>query len=140
MSEGASTEAKIVLPKSKRFYLWASALYGLCAITDVGLLFWNPTPYRQVWPWTNWLPVGVSAYFIWFFSRLLSSIENRIEKIVCVLSIARFASSILQFLSEMGYHWAHIPAIKPVNAGITNLAAALVLVRTLQFIKEAPTG
>ena len=134
MSDEGRTKSKIVLPKSQKFYLWVSALYGFCAINDIGFLFWNPTPYASIRHWDHWIFVGVSAYFIWFFFKLLSNMENRIEEIICVLSMIRFASSIAR---EMGYHWTYIRAMKWVNIGITSLAAVLVLVRTLQVAKEA---
>jgi hypothetical protein len=144
MSEEARTEAKLVLPKSKKLYVWASVLYGFCAINDIRLLFWKTpshSPYPPNWPWMNWIQIAGTVFCIWIFFKVSTAVSNRIEKAVCILTMMLLALGIPTNIRSLGYGWVYIPGDRGIDTTLISVAALLVFLRTFQVLRgtEAPT-
>jgi len=132
-SEEASAKRRVVVPKSEKLYVYASILYGFFALNEIRhLLARNPHYSNPQWHWTIWNQLFATLFCIWICFEIWSAVSNRIEKTVCILTIAYFALTIPSLLYLRGYDWLPLVKSQWIFAALMSTAAILVFLRTFQ--------
>ncbi|MGH9587786.1 MAG: hypothetical protein ACRD3F_12595, partial [Acidobacteriaceae bacterium] len=71
------------------------------------------------------------------FFDFFSTLSNRLEKVICFLSMIAFILAIPKSLNTLGYRWTQIPAFKWADAGLAIVAASLMCFRTSQVFRKS---
>jgi hypothetical protein len=138
MPEKESTTAGIILPRSRKFYVWISIFYGFCAGDSIWFLFAKPRFHISNPQWMSWVDIAISGYCFWVLSKIFTALTNRIEKLICLLTMILFVLEIPNQLNELGYRWAHIWGNGRVSTALLVVAAILMFVRAFQVFRSAP--
>lgn len=136
MSHKESTNAGLVLLKGRKSYVWFSVFYAFWAGSQIWYL---ATPHRfqsSIWPWTNWLEIAIVGYCVWIFYEFFTALSNRIEKLICLLTMIVFALGIPAYLDELGFSWAHVWGNRRISAALLTVAALLMFFRTFQVFSR----
>ena len=140
MPEEESTNTRIILPKSWKFYLWMSIFYAFFAGNSIWFLFAKTRFYISDPHWMSWVDIAISAYCLWVLYEILTALTNRLEKLICLLTMALFVLGIPNQVNELGYRWAYIWGNGRISTTLWVIAAILMFVRTFQVLRGAPTG
>lgn len=138
MPEEAKTSVNVALAGSRKLYLLACVFYGIAAVSALGSFqpSASASTYHPIWHWTSWVDIGVEAWCIYFFVEMFTSMSNRMEEVICVLTIVWFALGIPEALHRLGYGWAEIPGGRWIDSALIIVAAFLVFLRTFQVFRR----
>lgn len=138
MREEENTNVRVALPGGRKLYLLACVIYALAvvnAISNLGPAV-APHPYHSTGYWTGWLDIGIELWLIYFFVEMFTSMVNRVERVICVLTVIWLALEIPTSLHRMGYSWARVPGGNWIDLVILTVAAFLVFLRTFQVFSS----
>ncbi|MGH9588546.1 MAG: hypothetical protein ACRD3F_16495 [Acidobacteriaceae bacterium] len=138
MAEEAGTDTNVVLPGGRKLYVLACVIYGLAAISTISNLrpYVAPHYHHPIWHWTEWLDIGVDAWCIYFLFEVFSTLSNRIEHTVCILTMVWFTLGIPKSLHRIGYSWGQVPYDNWIDLVVVCIAAFLVFLRTFQVFSS----